>query len=80
MNDTTIFLIRHAKKNSNITYLIDKEETEKDLLGPLSAIGIQQAQKIELSAPQTEDLPLHALIMTRFRQIWNPGCYSSLTF
>ena len=28
---------------------------------------------------ETEDLPLHAIIMTRFRQIWNPGCYSSLT-
>ena len=24
-------------------------------------------------------MPLHAIIMTRFRQIWNPGCYSSLT-
>ena len=25
-------------------------------------------------------MPLHAIIMTWFRQIWNPGCYSSLTF
>lgn len=24
-------------------------------------------------------MPLHAIIMTWFRQIWNPGCYSSLT-
>ena len=36
-------------------------------------------RKSTQAALMNQRKPLHALIMTRFRQIWNPGCYSSLT-
>lgn len=46
MNNTTIFLIRHAEKSRNTIYLSDKTEREKDLFRPLSVKGMRQAQKI----------------------------------
>ena len=46
MIETTIFLIRHAKKSINTKYLFAKDEKSKDLLRPLSVQGILQAQKI----------------------------------
>ena len=36
-------------------------------------------RKSTQAALMNQRKPLHALIMAQFMQIWNPGCYSSLT-